>query len=335
MYSFQNIEYFFAFILLLLPVSFFIWILFWKKKIKQKLGDVTLIDQLSQAYSSTLFRLKFILILSSLSLLILSGANLRSPLKKDIVQRNGIDIMIAIDVSKSMLSEDVSPSRIEKAKFFADKLITEISSNNQVGLVVFAGEPFLQMPVTTDLSKARMYINGITTNAAPMEGTDIGDALQLCDTSLNLHERKHKAIILITDGEDHNGTAIANAKRLSENGVVVFTVGVGSSEGSFIKDENKGDYIKDENGKVVISKLDEDLLKKIATITNGEYFALINQDSVTTDLIKAMSKLESKSYITNSNYNFTSYYQVFLIIALVLFIAEIFIPEVKTKVNIG
>ncbi len=315
-------------ILLPLGVLFFL-VIRWKAKVKHAIGDEALVNELTKTYSSRLYRWKFIIVLLALLLAILAAANLRKPAAGNEEKRAGIDIMIALDVSKSMLSQDVKPTRLDKAKQFISQLMDQ-ADDNRIGLIVFAGKAFLQMPLTSDLAAAKIFISNASTDAVPMQGTVIADALRLCGQSLNTKEKKYKAVILITDGEDHDPNAAAAAKELYDQGVVVYTVGVGTAQGSPILDPVTNNYKTDQNGQTVISKLNESELENIAKNTGGKYYHLENSVTVANELSNELNGMDKKLFEAgNGGRQYNSFFPFFIAIALVLLVVEIFIPETK------
>jgi len=326
MFSLQNIP--FVLSLLLLPVICFLWVLIWKRKVKKKLGDSFLINQLTDNYSSFRYKLKFVIVMLCLSILGLSMAVTKYNSNENNIQSNGFDMVIAFDASRSMLSKDVTPSRIEKGKQLANELISTIG-NNRAGLIVFAGEPFLQMPVTADLSAAGMFINNISVEDVPLGGTNITAALRLCDSALSLHERRRKIVVLISDGEDHDAYAEKEADRLRQDGINIFTIGVGTAAGSYIEDN--GQYVKDNDGKFVTSKLNEPLLKNISAITGGEYFFLDDVNNVSGRITGILNDQNNKN--SNDKLNKSVFHWIFLIPVLLLLIIECSIPEIKSGYN--
>jgi Ca-activated chloride channel family protein len=236
--------------------------------------------------------------------------------------------MFALDVSNSMLSADINPTRLSAAKEFIKNLVQTLDVN-RVGLIVFAEKASLQLPITPDTKAAEMYINEVSTDAIPQQGTSIGDALALCDKSLNLNEYKSKTVVLISDGEAHDNTAISMAKQLRENGIVIYCIGAGTPQGSIFKEAGSTQYMTDENGKTVISRLNESLLKNIASITGGNFFMLNDQNHIITALKKEFSNFEKKHPGSGQAKSYYSYYQLFLFPAILLLIIEIMIPEKK------
>ena len=263
MLTFQNIEYLLALIVLIPLTLLFVRVLVWKKKVKKALGDAPLVDALTKNYSDRLYKLKFYILFAALVFGILASANLRKPSASGNDKAAGIDVMVALDVSKSMLSEDVKPSRLDKAKQLINLLIENLD-DNRMGFVVFAGRAYLQMPLTTDLEASKIYVSNASPDIVAIQGTEIGDALRLCDRSLDTKEKKHKAVILISDGEDHDPKSEQAIKELYDHGVIVNTIGVGTPEGAPIKESGTDVYKTDANGQTVISKLNEAELKDIA-----------------------------------------------------------------------
>ncbi len=327
---FQNINFLFILFSLLVPVIFFILTLHWKARVIKNLGNAGLLKEINQPYSSKLLKLKFFIVLSALGLLGISAANPEKKMNDSNTEVRGIDIIFALDVSKSMLAEDIKPSRLEAGKQLISNLIKSLN-DNRVGLVVFGVKPFLQMPLTTDLTAASMFVNSISTDGVPEQGTDIGKAITLADNSLNTSERKYKAIILISDGEDHDSTARDAAKQAYGHGAVIFTIGLGSKAGAPIKEVGSTAYKKDETGLVIISKLNKTLLKKIAQIAGGRYFQFNTTLPFTSLLVKDISNLKKKSFQGNRDGNDSSFFWVFLSIAIVLLLIDIFIREVKRR----
>jgi Ca-activated chloride channel family protein len=332
MFSFEHIEYLPGLLIIIPLALLFYAVLWWKKKAKKALGDETLINQLIKNYSAKRFNLKFVLMLAAIVLVIIAAANLRKPVPGEKDKKAGIDVMIALDVSKSMWAEDIKPSRLEAAKQLVSSLIDHMG-DNRVGLVLFAGRAFLQMPLTTDFTVAKLYVSNASPDAVPMQGTVVGDALQLCEFSLDTKEKKYKAVILISDGEDHDPHSAEILKQLSDNGVIVHTVGIGTTEGAPIMEPGAGEYKKDLNGQTVISKLNEQELGLIAQETGGNYWHLESAETTAGQIASTLNGMEKKAIESTGNvHEYASFYPFFLVIALLVLIAEIFIPETKRKI---
>ena len=276
--------------------------------------------------------LKFIALNVVLFFLILALAQPQMGTKMEKVQRKGIDIMIALDVSKSMLSQDVAPSRLEKSKLLIQTLLKNLDGD-RVGLVIFAGNAYLQMPLTVDYSSLLLYLRSITTNSVPTQGTIITDALEKSEAAFKETDKKHKAIIVITDGEDHEENAINMAEELASDGTKVFTVGVGTANGGTISvyDQNgqKTGEKKDENGAVIISKMNANMLQALAKGGNGNYYVLDNTKQVAEFLSKDIAKMETKTINDKVFTDFVEQFQYFLIFALLVLMADFFITYRK------
>jgi tetratricopeptide (TPR) repeat protein len=330
MLSFEHKEY--LWLLLLLPILVFVYFFALKRKeqVFKKLGDEALVKELTAHYKPISFLQKFLLIITAMALILLSMANLRMQQGSEKISRNGIDIMIAIDVSKSMLAQDIKPNRLERAKQLLNKLIDKLS-NDRIGIIIFAGRAYLQMPLTGDHSAAKMYLASATPDAVPTQGTVIADALKSCNASFNGKDKKYKSVILISDGEDHDENALEVAEKMAEEGVVINTVGIGSPEGSEIIDELTGEAKKDNEGNVVITKLNETVLAEIAKKGNGKYQLYSNADAVANTLYTELSSLDKRAVMDDSLINYKSLFQFILGLALLLMIGELFISEIKKK----
>jgi Ca-activated chloride channel family protein len=330
MLSFQHTEFLMGLIFMLPLILLFIFILRWKKQVKNRIGDAELVDSLTTGYSAKNFSYKFYLQLAAIILCIIGAANLRSPKASNAINRTGIDIMIALDVSNSMLAQDIKPSRLERAKQLLKTLIDNIG-DNRLGLVVFAGQAYLQMPLTTDGAAAKMYITNVSPTMVPTQGTEVSSALNISNAALGTKEKKYKAVILITDGETHDEKSLEAAKQLEQNGVVVHTIGLGSLEGSPIFDATSNDFRKDESGNTVVSKLNEQMLKDIAATTSGSYTFFTNVDEVAFTVMKQLDAMEKKQIGGNGPRDYNAFFQWFLLLAFILLLLEIIIPERKKK----
>lgn len=329
-FRFQHIEYLVALATIPLLVVLYFQLLYWKKNTIKKIGDQRLVQALIVNYSPTNFLFKFMFFALALAAVIAASANLQKPGAMDNVQRKGVDVVIAIDVSKSMLAEDIKPNRLERARQLVYKLMEQLP-NDRVGLVLFAGRAYLQMPLTTDHGAARMYIQQAGPEVVPTQGTIISEALRASNSAFNSKERKFKSIILITDGEDHDPQAVPLAQQLAQDGVMINTIGIGSTEGAPIMDPVTNENKKDENGNTVISKLNEAELQQLAGATKGVYVKLNEVDAAVNAITKQLSTIESTSLDDNAFRDYKSYFQWFLAIAFGLLMIEFFLPERKFK----
>jgi len=326
MLKWQHIEYLFGLCALPLLGLLLYTLLRWKKKTRAKIGDPALVGQLVKNYSPLRFGIKAGLALAALAAVLLGAANFQRPGAMQNVSRRGVDVMLVLDVSKSMLARDIKPSRLERAKQLLTRL-TDRLENDRIGVVLFAGRAYLQMPLTTDHGAAHLYIQNAGPDVVPTQGTVIGEALKMANGAFNSKERKYKAIILLSDGEDHDPEALKVAQSLASNGVMINTVGIGSAEGSPIVDPVTNELKKDEQGTTVISKLNEVELQQLADATNGRYIRMDNIDDVVITMTQQLDSVEKKSLSDAAFMDFISYFQWFLGIALVLLLTEYFLSE--------
>lgn len=328
-FQFFHKEFIWLFGAIIFFIILFILLIRWKSKVIKRIGDHNLVKALIGRYSSTLFTLKFGILSIAFAAGVVMVMDLRKPGGTEGINRKGIDVVVALDVSKSMLATDLAPNRLERAKQLIGKLMNTMP-NDRIGLVLFAGKAYLQMPLTTDHGAARMFVSSASPDAVPQQGTVISEALRRSANAFNAAERRFKAVILISDGEDHDAEAVNTAKELSEQGMMINTIGVGSPDGAYIPDPATGqNKIDPATGVTVISKLNEDVLKQIAASTNGIYIRLQESDEAVRQLQQQLSQIEAKAFGDVSLMNFKAYYWWFAGAMLILLIAEYFIPETK------
>ncbi len=334
MFSFENIYLLWG--LLLLPLFLLVYLLARRRKerMKKKLGDPLLVKEMLGDYKASSFLKKFLLVFIALGLLITAVANLRMPIGSSTITRTGSEVMIALDVSKSMLAQDVKPDRLTRAKQFLSRLVDKLP-NDQIGIVIFAGRAYLQMPLSGDHAATKMYISAASPNSIPTQGTVLADAINMSGASFASKEKKYKTIVLISDGEDHDENALKAAKKMADNGVVIHTVGIGSSAGAPIPDEITGSLKTDQEGNTVISKLNEGELAQIAQAGNGTYQLCNNPDRAAANIADAVNNMDKKNITDDSLINFQSFFQYFIGLALLLLIIELFVSEtIKPKQRI-
>jgi Ca-activated chloride channel homolog len=306
----------------------FLLLLRWKKKTIRKIGDPYLVKDLIRNFSPAFFTTKFLMLSLAFTAGVLAFMNPRRPGDADGVARKGIDVVIALDISKSMLAIDIPPSRLARAKELINQLL-DAMPDDRVGLVLFAGKAYLQMPLTTDHNAAKMFVSTADPATMLQQGTVISDAMRISAFAFNNRERRFKTVILISDGEDHDLNAKETANQMSEQGVMVNTIGIGSPEGAPIIESVTGEQKKDAAGHVVISRLNEDELKQIAAATNGIYIRLQNTGETVKEMLNHLSQIEKKSFTDFSLMNFKTYYWWFATAMFLLMLAEVFIPERK------
>ncbi|MBX3165070.1 MAG: VWA domain-containing protein [Bacteroidetes bacterium] len=329
MFKFEHSEYFYAFLAIPIMLLLVLWYFVSRRKKLKRLGDETLVKELIP-YSSRRKRiLKVVLFVLGFSSLILALCNLQTGSKLTEVKREGADIIVCLDVSNSMLAQDLSPNRLTRAKYALEKMINMLEGD-RLGLVIFAGEAYVQLPITTDYNAAKMFLSSINTNMLPVQGTNVEAAIEKASESFGSDEGKNRAIILITDGEDHSQEAIEAAEKAGRKNIMINTIGIGSENGVPIPLIENGivkGYRKDREGQTVVTKLNSDLLKTIASKANGVYVQASQADlglNAVLDKIGELDKaqLESKMY---SDYE--DQFQWFLGLALILFFIEFLISE--------
>ncbi|MCU0370258.1 MAG: VWA domain-containing protein [Bacteroidales bacterium] len=333
MFRFEHIEYLYA--LLLIPFFSLLFILYsiWKKRSIRRFGDWEVIAQLMPLLSWKKQVFKFIILMLAFGFLVIGLANPQIGSRLEKVQRKGADLVIALDVSNSMLSQDIRPDRLTRAVQGISKLIDRLEGD-RLGIVVFAGKAYVQLPITTDYSAAKMFLSTISTQMVPSQGTAIGEAVELAIQSFKEDERS-KAIIIITDGENHEGNVLEAAQDAAEKGIKIFTIGMGSPEGSpipvFDNFGRQTGFKTDRQGQTIISKLDETTLQQLASAGNGIYVrASTGQDGLGR-ILDEINALEKQEIETRMFSEYEGRFQYFLAIGLILLIFEFLIPERKSR----
>ncbi|HQV78306.1 MAG TPA: VWA domain-containing protein [Chitinophagales bacterium] len=337
MLRFEHKEFLFLLLFIPIIIAIYFYVQYQTHQQLKKIGNVDLIKRLMPNRNEKKSWIKFILFNLILCLLILALAQPQMGTKMEKVERKGIDVMIALDVSNSMLSQDIAPSRLEKSKLLIQSLLKKLDGD-RVGLVIFAGNAYLQMPLTVDYSSLMLYLKAINTQSVPTQGTVITDALEKSENAFNQTDKKHKAIIVITDGEDHEENAIDKAEELASDGTKVFTIGVGTPSGGTIPIYDQFGKIidtkKDENGQAIITKTNANMLQALAKAGNGNYYTLDNTKQVADFLSKDISKIETKTINDKVFTDFVEQFQYFLALAFFLFLLDIFITYRKKWLDI-
>jgi len=311
----------------------FYWFVFKKKSaLLSWFANSELLQKLIATTNRKMQILKATLLLVVIFYFIVGWARPQLGTKLETVKRQGVDIMIALDVSLSMLAEDIAPNRLEKAKHEIENLINKLEGD-RVGLIAFAGVPFIQCPLTLDYGAAKIFLDVMEPDLIPDAGTAIGSAIQTAIKAFEQTERKHKVLVLITDGEEHEGEPLKAAEEAEKQGIVIYTVGIGSPEGVPIPitdDRSAGrSFKKDREGKVVMTKLDEITLEKIALQTSGKYFRASSSEVELDKIYEDISKMEKKELASKKFSQYEDRFQYILVFALFLLIAEVFIPDRK------
>ena len=326
----------FLYMLALVPVLIVLYWLNnrWRKKALKGYGDVAIIQQLIPDVSKAKRIWKFIVFVFAFVLLTVGIVNPQVGTKLEEVKRKGADLMICLDVSNSMKAEDLQPNRLEKAKRAISKLVNKLEGD-RIGIIVFGGEAYVQLPITTDYSAAKLFLESINTNMIPTQGTAIGNAIDLALESFGKDEGKNKAIVIITDGENHEDDAIKAAEGAAEKGIVIHAIGMGSAEGAPIpiyRNNVREGFRKDNEGNTVITKLNEQALQEIAAAGNGIYIRASNSDAGLNSVLDEVSKLEKKEFDSKMYSDYEDRFQWFVATALVLLLIELFLSERKSKI---
>lgn len=330
--KFANPEYFYLLIIIPVLLAIYIYSNYRKRERLKLYGNVELLKSLMPDVSNIRPGIKFILTLLAATLLIVALARPQFGSKKETVTRQGIETVIALDISNSMLAEDISPNRLEKAKKIISQLIDKFE-NDKVGLIVFAGDAFVQLPITNDFISAKMFLETISPTLISRQGTDIGGAISLAMKSFTPNEGVGKAIIVITDGENHEGGAEDAARWAAEKGMNVYLLGIGSLEGAPIPIENTNDYRRDKEGNVVVTKLNEQMAQEIAKAGNGVYIRVDNTNNAQKILEKEVNKL-AKADVTSEVYTeYNEQFEFIVWIAFILLVVDLLILTGKTQLT--
>lgn len=317
-------------LLLLVPILFLLYgaYLLWRKRTTKRIGDARLVSALIKNHSPLKAGIKFSLFLFAVALGCIALANPRKPDDESAEIRKGIDVVIALDVSNSMMATDVSPNRLTSAQTLLSALIDKLP-NDRISLIVFAGNAYTQMPLSTDHDAAKLFVTTASPGTVPEQGTSIADALLQSDAAFEEGSGRFKTIVLVTDGETHDEDAAPTAQRLSKKGVMINTVGLGSASGATIIDTTTGSPKKDDQGMVIISKLNEQLLRQIADATNGTYIHLGAIATTLTTLLDTYKNVDKKALADTSGLAYESFYWWLLLPMFLLLLTEIFLPDRK------
>ena len=321
--------------LLVVPIVVFIYLLvhIWKKNTQRKFADAHLLKQLSPNQSLFKSILKLVVLLLGFSCLIIALVNHKIGTKLKTIRSEGVDIVFAVDVSKSMLAEDIAPNRIEKSKQLVREIINSLASD-RVGIIAYAGRAFPQLPITTDYASAKMFLSSMNTDMLTSQGTAIKEAIRLSKTYFDDAEQTNRILIIISDGEDHEGDAADVAEEAKDEGIKIITIGVGTIKGKAIPIKRNGvvlNYKKDQNGETVITKLNEDTLKNIADEANGQYINGTRTEEVVSNLKDIINKMDKKEFEAKQIADFKDQFQWFLGFGIFFLILDIFLLERKTK----
>ncbi len=333
MYQLEEPTYFY--LLLLVPALALLYFMYlaWRRKAQNYFGDKELLEKLSPERSQNKPLIKFILALAVISFLSLALVNPQIGSRLETVQREGIDLVFAVDVSKSMLAEDVKPNRLERAKLIISRSIDELVSD-RIGIITYAGRAYPQLPITTDYGAARLFLKNVNTDLIPSQGTAIGEAIDLATRYFDDEDQKNRLLVILSDGEDHEEGIDAVISEALEAQIKIYTIGLGTERGGPIPVKNRGvitGYKKDQNGEVVITKLNAPLLQEIAEQGDGAFLDGNRTRKAVEQLMEALLKMEKSQFETSLFADYEDQFQWLLAPALLLLLLDVFILERKTQ----
>ena len=330
MFRFENDTI--LYLLLAIPILF-IGYYFYFQNFKNRLkrfGNPDLLKSLTPLFSTSRPFLKFSLVSLVFVLLIIALARPQFGSKLKEVKREGIELIIALDVSNSMLANDITPNRLERAKQAINTLVTKMK-DDKIGLVIFAGDAYTQLPITADYTSAKMFLSNISPDIVSKQGTAIGKAIELGMSSFTPSEKSSKVIVIISDGENHEGDAIAAAQQASEKGILVYTIGMGSSRGALIPEKGGAGFVKDKQGNPITTRMNADMLSKIAAAGGGKYYSASGNSVGLSKLYSELGKLDKTEIETQVYSEYDDQYSYFIGLAIILLVIEILILDRKNK----
>ena len=325
----------YLYLLFILPVlaAIFLYNLYWKRKKQREFGDVELIKQLTPEKSVFKSILKFSILVLAFACLIIALVNPKIGTKTETVKREGIDIVFAVDVSKSMLAEDIAPNRLDKTKQIISQIMNELGSD-RIGVVAYAGSAFPVLPLTTDYGVAKMFIQSMNPGMVSSQGTSLEEAIQMSESYFDEKSKTSKLVILISDGEDHSEGAKSTAEEATKAGLKILTIGVGTAKGGPIPLKRNGvveSFQRDRQDEVVITKLNENSLQEIAKITKGDYINGRSTKEVVDFVKNALENIEKTEFESTQFTDFNAQFQWFLGLGLFLLVLDVFLFEKRTK----
>ena len=332
MYQLEQPIYFYLLFAIPVLAVLFLWVIIWRRRAQNKFADPDLMKKLSPERSTFKSVLKFIAICLAISCLSFAMVNPKIGTKLETVKREGVDVVFALDVSKSMLAEDIAPNRLEKSKQLVTQIINSLAGD-RVGIIGYAGSAFPQVPITTDFSSAKLFLSGMNTNMVSSQGTAITEAIELAQTYYNDEEQTNRVLFIISDGEDHEGNVSEIAEEAAAMGIRIFTIGVGTVKGDRIPIKRNGVlqyYKRDENNQVVLSRLNEETLRSIADEANGEYIDGKNTKEVIETVTAILNGMDKKEFEAKQFTDFKDQFQWFIAGALFLLLLDTLLLDRKT-----
>nr|WP_299386592.1 VWA domain-containing protein [Allomuricauda sp.] len=334
MIQFDEKAYFYLLAILPVMVVAFFFLQVWKKRTQRQFADASLLRRLAPNRSSFKSALKLFFLLTGLAFLILGLVNPKIGTKLETVKREGVDIVFAVDVSKSMLAEDIAPNRLEKSKRIVSEIINQLASD-RIGIIAYAGQAYPQLPITTDYGAAKMFLQSMNTNMLSSQGTAINAAIDLASTYYNDTEQTNRVLFIVSDGEDHSERSTIEAvDKATQNGIRIFTIGVGKPKGAPIPLKRNGiveGLKKDNKGEVVITKLNEAVLSEIADEGNGEYIDGSSTENAVEYIKEQLDQMDKKEFEAKQFAEYKDQFQWFLGIGLFFLFLDVFLLDRKTK----
>lgn len=333
MYQLEQPIYFYVLFALPVIIAVYLLVVLWKKRAQRSFANNTLLDVLSPSKSIFKGSLKLVLALLVLACMSLALVNPKIGTKLETVKREGVDVVFALDVSTSMLAEDIAPNRLEKSKQLVRQIINTLAGD-RIGIIGYAGSAFPQVPITTDFSSARLFLSGMNTNMVSSQGTAMTQAIEMAETYYNDIEQKNRVLFLISDGEDHQGDYASIAAQATKKGIKIYTIGVGTTAGARIPIKRGGvvqSYKRDKDNQVVITKLNKETLQEIAQAANGEYLDGSNTKELVEQVQNILAGMDKKEFDAKQFSDFKDQFQWFLAGALLFLLLDVLLLERKTK----
>ena len=333
MYQLEQPIYFYVLFALPAIIAVYLLVVLWKKRAQRSFANNTLLDVLSPSQSIFKGNLKLVLALLVLACMSFALVNPKIGTKLETVKREGVDVVFALDVSTSMLAEDIAPNRLEKSKQLVRQIINTLAGD-RIGIIGYAGSAFPQVPITTDFSSARLFLSGMNTNMVSSQGTAMTQAIEMAETYYNDIEQKNRVLFLISDGEDHQGDYASIAAQANEKGIKIYTIGVGTPAGARIPIKRGGlvqSYKRDKDNQVVITKLNKETLQEIAQAANGEYLDGSNTKELVEQVQNILAGMDKKEFDAKQFSDFKDQFQWFLAGALLFLVLDVLLLERKTK----
>ena len=333
MYLLEDKTYFLFLLAIPVIVVLFAFIVFWRRRTQKKFADKELLNKLSPNRSTSKTVFKVVLLCLAIASFSVALVNPKFGTKMETVKREGVDVVFAVDVSKSMLAEDIAPNRLEKSKQLVTQIINNLASD-RVGIIAYAGSAFPQLPITTDYAAAKMFLQNMNTDMLSSQGTAIKEAIELATTYFNDEDQTNRVLFLISDGEDHEGNIEEIAKQAAKEGIKIVTIGVGTQKGTTIPNKKNGivqSYKKDNQGQTVITRLDENTLKEIASAANGQYINGRVTGKVVDEVTEILQNMDKKEFESQQIAEYKSQFQWFVALGLLFLLLDMLLLERKTS----